>query len=92
MGSKLNFIVLLIVVLIILFGNSPYEVSENTEWIVDSGDTAWMIVSCAFVLLMTPGLAFFLWRNGEYKKYYFDNASKFCGSWRYKCSLGFGWI
>ena len=59
MGSKLNFIVLLIVVLIILFGNSPYEVSENTEWIVDSGDTAWMIVSCAFVLLMTPGLAFF---------------------------------
>ena len=59
MGSKLNFIVLLLVVLIILFGNSPYEVSENTEWIVDSGDTAWMIVSCAFVLLMTPGLAFF---------------------------------
>ena len=58
MGSKLNFIVLLIVVLIILFGNA-YEVSENTEWVVDSGDTAWMIVSCAFVLLMTPGLAFF---------------------------------
>ena len=26
---------------------------------VDSGDTAWVLVSAAFVLLMTPGLAFF---------------------------------
>ena len=58
-GSKLNFIVLFIVVLIILFGNNPYEISESKELLLDSGDTAWMIVSCAFVLLMTPGLAFF---------------------------------
>lgn len=26
---------------------------------IDSGDTAWMLVSCALVLLMTPGLALF---------------------------------
>ena len=26
---------------------------------VDTGDTAWMLVSAAFVMLMTPGLAFF---------------------------------
>ena len=25
----------------------------------DSGDTAWLLVSAALVLLMTPGLAFF---------------------------------
>ena len=27
---------------------------------IDTGDTAFMIVSAALVLLMTPGLAFFL--------------------------------
>jgi len=26
---------------------------------VNSGDTAWMLISSALVLLMTPGLAFF---------------------------------
>ena len=26
---------------------------------MDSGDTAWMLVSCALVMLMTPGLALF---------------------------------
>ena len=26
---------------------------------IDSGDTAWMLVSTALVLLMTPALAFF---------------------------------
>ena len=26
---------------------------------IDTGDTAWLLVSCAFVLLMTPGLALF---------------------------------
>ncbi len=26
---------------------------------IDTGDTAWILVSCALVLLMTPGLAFF---------------------------------
>lgn len=30
-----------------------------SEGKIDSGDTAWMLVSCALVLLMTPGLALF---------------------------------
>ena len=30
-----------------------------SEWLPDTGDTAWMMVSTALVLLMTPGLAFF---------------------------------
>ena len=58
-GSKLNFIVLTIVVFIILLGNVDYNVEVNNELPLDKGDTAWMIVACAFVLLMTPGLAFF---------------------------------
>jgi len=28
-------------------------------WAPDTGDTAWMLMSCALVLFMTPGLAFF---------------------------------
>ena len=58
-GSKLNFIFLFIVVLILQLGNDSYFLGESQEIKIDSGDTSWMIVSCAFVLLMTPGLAFF---------------------------------
>tara|TARA_R110002072_G_scaffold22615_1_gene79371 strand:- start:202659 stop:203960 length:1302 start_codon:yes stop_codon:yes gene_type:complete len=57
-GRKLNFIVLAILVVISLWFGSEYEVVENAPSI-DTGDTAWMIVASAFVLLMTPGLAFF---------------------------------
>ena len=35
---------------------APAAVAPNP---IDSGDTAWMLVSSALVLLMTPGLAFF---------------------------------
>lgn len=57
MGRKLNFIVLACLVLIALFFNSEYNF-EGSE-AIDKGDTAWMLVASAFVLLMTPGLAFF---------------------------------
>jgi len=57
MGRKLNFIVLACLVLIALFFNSDYNF-EGSE-AIDKGDTAWMLVASAFVLLMTPGLAFF---------------------------------
>ncbi len=57
MGKKLNFIVLSVLVLFALFGASDYSF-EGAEQI-DKGDTAWMLVASAFVLLMTPGLAFF---------------------------------
>ncbi len=32
---------------------------KNVEPVMNTGDTAWMLVSAAMVLLMTPGLAFF---------------------------------
>ena len=56
MGRRLNFIFLLLFVLIAwLAGGAEFAPAEG----IDSGDTAWMLVSSAFVLLMTPGLAFF---------------------------------
>ena len=58
MGRKVNFLVLLVLVLICLFAGTPYDGLGPGETI-DTGDTAWMLVSSAFVLLMTPGLAFF---------------------------------
>lgn len=56
MGKKLNFIVLTILVLICTFVANNYKELSST---IDSGDTAWMLVASAFVLLMTPGLSFF---------------------------------
>ena len=58
-GRKLNFLVLGLIVLVILIGNNSYDYIADSTLVIDSGDTAWMIVSCALVLLMTPGLAFF---------------------------------
>ena len=58
MAKKVNFIVLAVLVLISLLYGSPY--TENGDMsAIDSGDTAWMLIASAFVLLMTPGLAFF---------------------------------
>ncbi|QSE98863.1 ammonium transporter [Fulvivirga lutea] len=57
-GSKAFFIVLAGLVLLSLVFNAEYEAIGSTETL-DTGDMAWMIVSSAFVLLMTPGLAFF---------------------------------
>ncbi len=58
MGKRMNFIVLSILVLVALLLGTEYKFLEGAEGI-DTGDTAWMLVSSAFVLLMTPGLAFF---------------------------------
>lgn len=56
MGKKLNFIVLAILVLVCTLAASNYQELSST---IDTGDTAWMLVASAFVLLMTPGLSFF---------------------------------
>ena len=56
MGKKLNFIILTILVLICTFVANNYKELSSA---IDSGDTAWMLVASAFVLLMTPGLSFF---------------------------------
>ena len=58
MGKRMNFVVLALLVFISLFAGSEYQFVEGSGDI-DAGDTAWMIVASAFVLLMTPGLAFF---------------------------------
>ena len=56
MGKKINFIVLSFLVLLSLGTATNYpELSSS----IDTGDVAWMLVSSAFVLLMTPGLSFF---------------------------------
>jgi len=55
-GKKINFFVLSIVVLIVLIGSNSYSGMSSG---IDAGDTAWMLVASAFVLLMTPGLSFF---------------------------------
>ena len=61
MGRKLNFIALLAFVLMTVFGSGL--AAPDAEWsdVLEAhpGDVAWMVVASAFVLLMTPGLAFF---------------------------------
>ena len=40
--------------------NSSYDkASINLSNSIDSGNTAWLLISCALVMLMTPGLSFF---------------------------------
>jgi len=56
MGKKIYFFVLLVIVIICVYSASNYQELTSA---IDSGDTAWMIVKSAFVLLMTPGLSFF---------------------------------
>jgi len=56
MGKKIYFFVLLVIVIICVYSASNYQELTSA---INSGDTAWMIVASAFVLLMTPGLSFF---------------------------------
>lgn len=52
------FVLLIFIVIISLFlGHNPISIPANPD--INSGDTAWMLTSAAFVLIMTPGLAFF---------------------------------
>ena len=61
MGKRLNFLVLGLLVLVVLLAGATYAppLPEADILPIDTGDTAWMLVASAFVLLMTPGLAFF---------------------------------
>ena len=56
MGKQLPFVLLAVACVVCLLGITEYDVLDGQ---LDRGDTAWMLVSTAFVLLMTPGLAFF---------------------------------
>ncbi len=56
MGKKINFFFLTAAVALSLLTAQNYEELSSA---IDTGDTAWMLVASAFVLLMTPGLSFF---------------------------------
>ena len=56
MSKRINFIVLAALVLLTLFTANNYPVLSTA---INSGDTAWVLVSSALVLIMTPGLSFF---------------------------------
>lgn len=56
MGKKIYFIALLLIVCFSAFTATSYQELSSE---IDKGDTAWMLVASAFVLLMTPGLSFF---------------------------------
>ncbi len=58
MAKKMNFLVLGILVLISVFFSTQYQETTFSK-AIDTGDTAWMIVASAMVLIMTFGLAFF---------------------------------
>src|SRR6195952_6177902 len=50
-------VLILIVVLALIFPSVTLTNIKDSK--IDSGDTAWLLVSTALVLIMTPGLAFF---------------------------------
>ena len=45
--------------LFLLFTNKILFGADQTAAVVDSGDTSWLLISTALVMLMTPGLALF---------------------------------
>ena len=58
MKKTLPFLLLFIAV-ILAFVFPSVDLVEVKDSTIDTGDTAWLLVSTALVLLMTPGLAFF---------------------------------
>lgn len=59
MGRRILFLALVAAGLTVWLAEIPQPADAASLADIDSGDTAWMLVSSAFVLLMTPGLAFF---------------------------------
>ena len=55
--AVIPFFVLMIIVILSLFYNTSSP--QTSTQIIDTGDTAWMLMASALVLIMTPGLAFF---------------------------------
>jgi Amt family ammonium transporter len=58
MLKKFGPIIVLLAVCVLALLNQGIPTSIITEGL-DTGDTAWMLAAAAFVLIMTPGLAFF---------------------------------
>ena len=53
------FRVSLIIIFILIGLQIVYAGNQNQQLTVDTGDTAWLLISTALVMLMTPGLALF---------------------------------
>src|SRR5882672_6495214 len=58
MKKSVIYLVLLVAISVVALFIPAVPASIHTEGI-NSGDVAWMLAASAFVLLMTPGLAFF---------------------------------
>ena len=55
--ARVTFVVLMLIALLsILFPQLPKNINDEN---ISAADTAWMLMSTALVLIMTPGLAFF---------------------------------
>ena len=52
-------LLILITLFLSLFGISDLSFATEAESVIDSGDTAWILVSTALVMLMIPGLGLF---------------------------------
>jgi len=60
--QKPNYIPLILLLVIAVIGILPQFMAVPTQIVtegINSGDTAWMLIATALVLLMTPGLAYF---------------------------------
>lgn len=58
MKKTLPFILLLVIMVVaLIFSSTDQSIIRNSK--IDTGDTAWLLISTALVLVMTPGLAFF---------------------------------
>ncbi len=62
LNQALPFIILMAIAIAAIFIPSKIGFADAGKY--NSADIAWIIVATALVFLMTPGLAFFLRRNG----------------------------
>ena len=57
--ALIPFLLLVVIAIVALFNHSVPATAPAAVEGVDTGDTAWMLMASALVLIMTPGLAFF---------------------------------
>jgi ammonium transporter, Amt family len=57
--AKTPFALLMLLLVFALFNHQNITQQNSNGFIIDTGDTAWMLMASALVLIMTPGLAFF---------------------------------
>ena len=89
--SLTPFLLLLLVAVIALFAPTQPNFADP-EGKYNAADIAWVLVATALVFLMTPGLAFFLWRDGTQEKCALYHDKKFCSNRDRKYFMGNGWL